>query len=157
MLRKILEKVFKRRSSLLINLLNGKHHALHKLMYLKYRVILENYFQNVNWFSFIKLVLISFGLSQIMILQFPIFRVSLPPSPFLPNFTLANWNPLQHNPHHILHQFPYFVLHHLTTSYHKYWIYQAIVSKLHRRHSTLWVKQAIHQKSYISFKVKQHG
>ena len=30
--------------------------------------------------------------SQILILQFPIPRASLPPSPSLSNFTLANWN-----------------------------------------------------------------
>ena len=93
--------------------------------------------------------------SQILILQFLMIRASLPPSPSLSNFTLANWNPLQHNLHHVLHQYPYFVLHHSTTSYHKSLIYQTrckgklfkFISKLYTDHNSLWVKQAIHQKA----------
>ena len=34
--------------------------------------------------------------------------------------------PLQHNPHHVLHWFSYFVLPHSVTRHHKYWIYQTI-------------------------------
>ena len=94
----------------------------------------------------------SFDRSQILILQFLIPRASLPATPFLSNVTLANWNPLQHNPHHVFHQFPSFVLNHSTTSHHKYWIYPDIckfVSKLYTDHNTLWV--------HFSFKVRQHG
>ena len=53
--------------------------------------------------------------SQILILRFAIPRASLPPSASLSNFILVNWNPLQHNPHHVLHCFPYFVLPYSTT------------------------------------------
>ena len=35
----------------------------------------------------------SYDPSQILILQYPIPTASLPPSPSLPNFPLANWNP----------------------------------------------------------------
>ena len=63
--------------------------------------------------------------------------------------------PLQHNPHYVLRRFPYFVVLHLTTRHHKYWIYQTIceaksikfVIKLFTDHNTLLVKQAIHQKT----------
>ena len=61
---------------------------------------------------------------------------------------------LQHNPHYILHHFPYFVLPNLTTS-HKYWIYQTIcqanplkfIIKLYTDHKNLCVKHATHQKA----------
>ena len=51
-----------------------------------------------NMFSKYELFLLdqaysSSNLSQILILRFPIFRASLPPSPSLPNFTLAYWSP----------------------------------------------------------------
>ena len=93
--------------------------------------------------------------SQILILQFPIRRASLPSSLSLSNFTLANWNPLQHNLHLVLHRFSYFVLPHSITSYHKYWIYQTIckakpikfIIKLYTNHDTLSVKHATHQKA----------
>ena len=48
------------------------------------------------------------------------------PSPSPSNFALANWNSLQHNPHHVLHWFLYFVQPHWTTSHLKYWIYRTI-------------------------------
>ena len=90
-----------------------------------------------------------------MILQPPIRRTSLPPPPYLSNFILSNWNPLQHKSHHILHRFQYFVLLHSTTSHHKYWIYQIIykakpvrfVIKPYSNHNILWVKHATHQKA----------
>ena len=93
--------------------------------------------------------------SQILILQFPIPRAFLPPSPSLSNFNLANWNSPQHNPHHVLHQFPFLFLPNLTTSYCQYWIYQIIrkaklfkcVSKLHKNHNSLWIIHATHQKA----------
>ena len=61
-----------------------------------------------------------------MILQLPIRRTSLPPSPYLSSFTLANWNPLQQKPRHVLHRFQYFVLLHSITSHHKHLIHQII-------------------------------
>ena len=90
-----------------------------------------------------------------MILLLPIRRTSLPTSSSLSNFTWGNWNPLQHNSHHVLHRFQYFVLSHSTTSHHKYWIYQIIyegkpiklIIKLHIDHDTWWVKHANHQKA----------
>ena len=115
-----------RRSSLLINLLNLKHHNL------KINVFEIRGNKNIGkLFSKYELLFLgqanpSSDPSQILILQFPIPRASLPPSLSLSNFTLANWNPLQHNLDHVLHQFSYFVLPHSTTSHHKYWIYQTI-------------------------------
>ena len=104
--------------------------------------------------------------SQILILEFPISRASLPTSPSLLNFDLANWNSLQHkhNPHHVLHQFSYFFLPHLITSHHKYWIYHTIckakpikfISKLYTDYNTLWIKQATHQKA-DSLRVASHS
>ena len=88
---------------------------------------------------------------QILILQVPISRAYRPPSPSLSNFTLANWNPLQHNRHHCL---PYFVLPYSTTIHHKYAIYQTIckaktikfIIKINADHNALWVKHATYQK-----------
>ena len=84
--------------------------------------------------------------SQILIPQFPVNK--------LLNFTFANWNPLQHNPHHVLHQFPYFVLPLWITSHHKYWIYQTIckvkptkfISRIYTDYNSIWVKHATHEK-----------
>ena len=76
-------------------------------------------------------------------------------------FTLANGNLLQHNPHHVLHRFLYFVLPYWTTRHHKYWIYETIckdkpfkfIIKLYTDRNTLWIKHATHEKaeSYIQF------
>ena len=108
--------------------------------------MLKNCFENMNCFPWIKLIPALIHLK---------YWYYIPPSPSLSNFTLANWNPLQHNLHHVLHQYPYFVLHHSTTSYHKSLIYQTrckgklfkFISKLYTDHNSLWVKQAIHQKA----------
>ena len=62
--------------------------------------------------------------------------------------------PLQYNPHHFIHRFPYFVLPHSATRHHNYWIYQTIcqaksinlLSKVYTDHNTLLVKHAAHQK-----------
>ena len=51
----------------------------------------------------------SSDLSQTSIPHLLICRASLPLSPSLSNFTLAYWNPLEHNPHQVLHWFLYFV------------------------------------------------
>ena len=82
-----------RRSSLLINLLNLKHHNL------KINVFEIRGNKNIGkLFSKYELLFLgqanpSSDPSQILILQFPIPRASLPPSPSLSHFTPANWNP----------------------------------------------------------------
>ena len=58
--------------------------------------------------------------SEILILRFLIPGPSLPLSPSLTE-TL-----IQHDPHLVLHRFPYFVLPYSTSRHHKYWIYQTI-------------------------------
>ena len=88
-----------------------------------------------------------------MILQLPIHRTSLLPSPSLSNFTLAKWNSFKHKPHHVLHRFQYFVLANSTKSHRKYWIYQIIykskstkfVIKLYTDHNAWWVKHVTFQ------------
>ena len=90
---------------------------------------------------------------HILILRFSKPRASLPFSQPLSNSVLANWNHLQHNLHHVLHQFLYFVLPHCTTSHHKYRIYQIIykakqiklIVKSYTDHNTLLIKYATHQ------------
>ena len=60
-----------------------------------------------------------------------------------------------HNPHYVLHWFPYFALPHSTKLHHKYWIYQTIwqakpikfVIKLFTDHDSLWVRHATQQKA----------
>ena len=89
-----------------------------------------------------------------MILQLPIRRTSLPPSPYLSSFTLANWNPLQQKPRHVLHRFQYFLYSirpQATTSiwYTKSYIkprQSNLLSSLYTDRDTLWVKHAAHQK-----------
>ena len=74
--------------------------------------------------------------SQTLILRFPIPRAS-------------------HNPHYVLHCFPYFVLPHSSKRHYKYWIYQTIwqakpikfIIKLFTNHHTLWIRHATHQKA----------
>ena len=85
--------------------------------------------------------------SQILILQIPIPRASLPP---LLIFILFNGTPLRYNPHQVLHRFPYFFLPNSSTRTYRYWIYQSIcqvkpikfIIKLYTDHNTLWVKYA---------------
>ena len=125
------------------NLLNVKLHAPYKSMYSKYQIIkiLENCSQNTNCFSWIMLILV-------------LIHPCLPhhPCQILPKPTET---PLQHNPHHVFHRFPYFVLPYLITHHHKYWIKQIIcqansiklVIKLFLGLNTLWVKHATHQKA----------
>ena len=88
----------------------------------------------------------SFDLSRILILQFPINRTFLLPSPSLSFLPHPIEIPFQHNPYHVLHRFSYFVLPHLTTYHHKYCIYQRMCQskpirfniKLYTDHNTLW-------------------
>ena len=134
-------------------------------MYSKYHIIniLEMFFSKYQLlFSFLDQASSNSHQSQILILQFPKLRACPPFSPFLLSFILANWNPLQHNPHHVLHWLPYFVLPHLTTSHHKYWKYQItckakstkFIYKLYTVHDTLWIQRATHQKAELFI---QHG
>ena len=80
-------------------------------MYLNYQIIkiLEDCLQNMNCFSWIKLVLIlihfKYGYYNMPFQEFPclpchLFQTSLWPTEI----------PLQRNPHHALHWFPFFVL-----------------------------------------------
>ena len=64
--------------------------------------------------------------SQILILQIPIPRASLPLSTPQLNFILSNGTPLRYNPHQVLLWFPYFVLPNSSTRTYRYWIYQSI-------------------------------
>ena len=67
--------------------------------------------------------------SEILIIQFPMIQTFL-----------------QHNTHHVLHRFRYFVLPQASTRRHKYWIYQTIcqakpikfIIKLCTDHYNLW-------------------
>ena len=67
--------------------------------------------------------------SEILIIQFPMIQTFL-----------------QHNTHHVLHRFRYFVLPQASTRHHKYWIYQTIcqakpikfIIKLCTDHYNLW-------------------
>ena len=85
-----MEKVFNGRSSLLKNLLNVKHQSTLKIEAFK---IPDN--KNIGkLFSKFEMLFLdqansSSDPSQISILQFPIARASLTPSPSLSNFTLA--------------------------------------------------------------------
>ena len=80
----------------------------------------------------------------------------MPPSPSLSNFTLANWNPLQHNPHIFFISFSilsYPIRPQATTD--RYWIYQTIckaklikvIINLYTDHNSLWTKNTTHQKT----------
>ena len=90
--------------------------------------------------------------SEILIIQFPMIQTFL-----------------QHNTHHVLHRFRYFVLPQASTRHHKYWIYQTIcqakpikfIIKLCTDDYNLWdntlpIKKLSLQELF-SFKVRQHG
>ena len=144
-----------RKSSLIRNLLNVKHHAPYKSMYSKYQLIkiLENCFQNMNCFSWIKLIPVLIHLKywyyNSPYLELPCLSHHLGQILLQPTET-----PLQHSPHHAVHQFPYFSLPHLTTHHDKYWIYQTIFQakpikfniKLYTDHNTFCTKHATYQK-----------
>ena len=86
--------------------------------------------------------------SQILIRQFPAPGTSLPLSPSLSTFTLANLNRSSTQYFPVLHRFPCFVPPHSTMRYHKDWICQTVcqakpikcVIKLYTDHNILWVK-----------------
>ena len=111
----------------------------------------------------------SSNLSWILILQFPIPRASLPPSPSLSNFTTANWNSYStqssscsssvslFSPTPFDHTLPR-VLDIQTTDQAKP---IKFIIKLYADHNTLWVKHATYQKaeSLRAFRqyVRQHS
>ena len=146
-------------SSLIGNLLNVKHHAPYKSMYSKYQLIkiLENCFQNMNRFSWIKLIPVLIHLKY-WYYNFPHLRLPCLPHHPCQILPYPIETPLQYNPHHVLHRFPYFFLPHSTTRHHKYWLNQTIcqaksiksIIKLYTGLNTLWilwVKHATHQKT----------
>ena len=122
----------------------------------KYQIIkiLQNCFQNMNWFSWIKLIPV---LIRLKYWYYDSTYLELPclPHRLYKSLPWPSENPRQCNPHHVLHRFPYFVLPHSTTRRRKYWIYLTIwlakrikfTIKLYADHNTLWVKHANHQKA----------
>ena len=104
----------------------------------------ENCFRNMNCF-FLDQANSSFDPSQILIYyDFP-----------YPELPLLSHHLCQVLPDQVLYWFPHFVLPHLTTCHHKYWIYQIIcqvepikfIIKPYTDCSTLQVKQCTHQKA----------
>ena len=93
--------------------------------------------------------------SQLLIQQFPILELPCLPDNLCQILPYPTKTLLQHNHHHVLNQFPYFVLPHLMTHHHNDWIYQTIsqaksikfFTKLYTDHNTLFIKQATYQKS----------
>ena len=116
-----------RRFSLLRNLLNVKHHAPENSMYSKYKIIkiLENCFQNMNYFSWIRLTPVLIHL-KCWYYNSPCLKLPCLPHNLCEILPRPNETPLQHNPHYVLHRFLYIILPFSTTRYHKYCIYQTI-------------------------------
>ena len=82
------------KSSLIRNLLNVKHHAPYKSIYLKYNIIkIIGKLFSKNELLFLGQVNSNSDPSQILSPQFPISGDSLPPSLYMSYFILANWNP----------------------------------------------------------------
>ena len=115
------------------NLLNVRHRVLWKSMYSKHHIIkvLENCFQNINSFSWIKLILgSSYNSSWLKPLYYLIFIM------FFIVFLISS----------------YLIKPHATTSigYTKPYAKQNqsnLLSKLYTDHNTLWIKHASHQKA----------
>ena len=86
--------------------------------------ILGNPFQNMNCLSWIKVM------SVLIDFKYCYYNIPSPQFPCLPCHPcqISPWpseNPLQRNPHHVLHRFPYFVLPHSTTR-HNHQMYENI-------------------------------
>ena len=123
-------------------------------MYLKHQIlkILKICFQNMSYFSWIKLIPV------LIYLKYWYYnsqrqKLSCLHHHFCMILPLPTEIPIQHNPHHVLYRFPYFVLTHETTCRHNYWIYQTIsqakpikfVVKLYLDHHNLGVKHPTDQ------------
>ena len=114
-------------------------------MYSKYQITktLENCFQNMNCFPWIKKILVLIHLKYCL----PRHLCQI-----LPQSTETH---LQQNPHNVFNRFSYSVTPHSTTGHHKYWTFQTIwqvksikyIIKFHTDHNALWVKHATHQKA----------
>ena len=93
--------------------------------------------------------------SQILILQFPIPGASLPPSPSLSNFTLANWKPSSTQYLSCSSSVSLFCPTPFDHALTRYWIYQTMcqakpikcIIKLYTDHNILWVKHTSHEKA----------
>ena len=145
MLWKVLDKVFITQCKT-SSVLNVKRHSPLKKSNYQITKILESCFQNMDCFLWILLISILIYLKYWYCntppLEFPCLPrhlCQISPSP--------TEIPLQHYHHHVLYQFPYFVLPYKTTR-HNYWIYQSIcrakpikfIIKLYTNHNTLLVK-----------------
>ena len=101
---------------------------------------MENCFQNINCFSWIIPVLLclNYWYNNSQYLELPCFSHHVCQILYEPTETY-----LQHNPHHVFHRFPYFVLPHSIMRHHKCWIYKTIyqakaikfITKLYTDHS----------------------
>ena len=117
--------------------------------------ILENCFQNMNCFSWIKLIPVLIHLKYWYYSSPYLESSCLLPHHLCHILPEPTETALQHNIHHVLQRFCYFVLLHSTTLDHSYWIYQTkhqaklikCVIKLYTDYNTFWVKRAIHQKA----------
>ena len=116
--------------------------------------MLENCFQNMNCFPWIKLM------SVLIHLKYFYYNIPYLDLPLLlPHpcqiFPWPTDFPLQCNPHHVLHRFLYFLLPNSITR-HNYWIYQIVcqakpirfILKLYANHNnTSLIKHATYQKT----------
>ena len=138
-------------------------------MYLKCHIIkiLENSFRNTNCYSWTKLILILIHLKY-WYCNSPQLERSCLSHNLCKILPMPSKNLLQHNPHHVLHWSPYFVLPHSTTNHHKYCIYWTIFQAklitfvIELYHNTFLAKHISYQKSSVfkgrfSFKVKRQG
>ena len=121
MIRKILKKVFMTKKCTQRKIL---HTLKTDLFELPDNTNIGKLFSNYELFS-LDQANFSSDTSQILILQYPHPRASLPPLPSLSNFPLPTKTPLQRHPHRVLHRFPHFFLPHSATRS-NYWIYQII-------------------------------
>ena len=94
-------------------------------MYSKYQIVklLENYFQNLNCFSWIKLIPVLIHLKY-WYNNFPYLELPCLPHHHCQVLPQPTRTPLQHNPYHVLHRFPCFFLLHSTKYHYRCWIYQ---------------------------------
>ena len=130
--------------------------------------ILENCFQNMNCFYWIKLIPVLIYL-QFWYYNFP--QLELPCFPHHPCHIspYPTETSLQHNPHHVFYRFPYLGLPHLTTRHHKYWINKTYAKPTQWNFLSSYIQilipygsNTLHIKNWVfkrrsSFKFRQHG